>query len=111
VNRQNSTFVLLHNVAQFDYQHTRDGLALYDWASFRNLLKDGESTLGGTHMKPITFRLPTHLVADHPMRVIERLLNDHPAYRLMAADPWANERASTTYELLGELVCVESLGI
>ena len=29
----------------------------------------------------------------------------------MAVDPWANERASTTYELLGELVCVESLGI
>lgn len=111
VNPSNSSFVMLHNIAQFDYQYTSDGIALYDWSGFRNLLKDGESTLAGPHSEPVTFRLPSPLVVDQPIRVIQRLLNEHPGYRSIAVDPWSNERANTTYELLGEEIRVEAFGI
>jgi len=107
----NSTFVLLHNIAQLDFQHSSAGVCLYDWATFRNLLKDAECRYGHSDGPCPLIRLPTPLVATHPTVVIQRLLTEHPAYRETYPEPWVQERSTMTYEVLGRTVSVRGLGI
>ena len=107
----NCSFVLLHNIAQLDFQYSSDGISLYDWATFRNLLKDGECRYGHSNGVSELIRLPTPLIATHPKTVIQRLLSEHPAYRQIYIDPWATERATTSYEVLGRMVQIRGLGI
>lgn len=108
---ENCSFVLLHNIAQFDFQSTEDGISLYDWATFRNLLKDAECFRGSSNGDGELIRLPSALLVDHPMRVISRLLAEHPAYKDMYNDVWATERATTTYKVQGKTIYVRGLGI
>jgi len=105
------SFVLLHNIAQFDYQSTGDGIALYEWASFRNLLKDAEWAMGSSYGDRKLVRLPSPLVVDHPLKVINRLLAEHPSFAQASKDPWINERASTAYCIQGKTVRIHGLGI
>jgi|GEM_PF-1794955 len=107
----NSSFVLLHNIAQLDFQYSGDGISLYDWATFRNLLKDGECRFGRSDGPSELVRLPTPLIASHPATVIQRLLSEHPAYRQVFIDPWASDRVTTSYEVLGEMIHIRGLGI
>lgn len=107
----NCSFVLLHNIAQFDFQQTSDGVSLYDWASFRNLLKDAECQYGHSDGPTEFVRLSKPLILTHPTTVIERLLSEHPAYRQVYTDPWAQERASSCYDVMGKKVQVLGLGI
>ncbi|KVG26692.1 hypothetical protein WJ30_27360 [Burkholderia diffusa] len=108
---ENSSFVLLHNIAQFDFQSTDDGISLYDWATFRNLLKDAECQVGSTHGGHQLIRLPTPLRIERPMTVIRRLLAEHPAYRPMANGDWMPERATTEYAIDDKTIRVKGLGI
>lgn len=107
----NSSFVLLHNIAQFDFQQTSDGISLYDWATFRNLLKDAECGFGRSDGPSELIRLPSPLIVTDPTTVIQRLLTEHPAYSIGYADPWSQERASTYYEVLSREIHVCGLGI
>lgn len=107
----NSSFVLLHNMAQFDFQQSDDGISLYEWATFRNLLKDAECQFGHSDGPIELVRLPTPLVVKHPTSVIQRLLSEHPAYKRTHVDPWAQERATTSYEVLGRTIHIRGLGI
>lgn len=107
----NCSFVLLHNIAQLDFQHSSDSVSLYDWATFRNLLKDAECHYGRSDGSSKLVRLPTPLIATHPTTVIQRLLSEHPAYRKTYIDPWAQERATTYYEVLGTMIHIRGLGI
>lgn len=107
----NSSFVLLHNIAQLDFQYSSDGVSLYDWATFRNLLKDAECRFGHSDGPSELIRLGTPLIATHPTAVIQRLLSEHPAYRQAYPDPWAQERASTSYDVLGRTIYTRGLGI
>lgn len=107
----NCSFVLLHNIAQLDFQYAEDGISLYDWATFRNLLKDAECSYGHSDHEPTWIRLPTPLVVSDPTAVIQRLLSEHPAYQQLYRDPWAQERASVSYTVSGKSVQVRGLGI
>jgi hypothetical protein len=107
----NCSFVLLHNIAQLDFQYAEDGISLYDWATFRNLLKDAECSYGHSDHEPVWIRLPTPLVVSHPTAVIQRLLSEHPAYQQLYRDPWAQERVSVSYTVSGKSVQVHGLGI
>lgn len=107
----NCSFILLHNIAQFDFQHSSDGVSLYDWATFRNLLKDAECFYGRSNGQAESIRLPTPLVVTHPSAVIQRLLTEHHAYRHINTDPWAQERVTTSYEVVGKMIHIRGLGI
>lgn len=107
----NCSFVLLHNIAQLDFQHSKDGISLYDWATFRNLLKNAECHFGHSDGQSELAHLPTPLVINHPGSVIQRLLSEHPVYRRIQSAPWAQERATTSYEVLGRMIRVRGLGI
>lgn len=107
----NSSFILLHNIAQFDFQSTDDGIYLYDWATFRNLLKDAECHVGSSSGDHRLVRLPTPLVIGHPRTVIERLLTEHPAYRPIHAGGWVSEHATTEYVIDEKSIRVKGLGI
>ncbi|EWS65073.1 hypothetical protein Y695_01678 [Hydrogenophaga sp. T4] len=106
----NCSFILLHNIAQFDYQTAGD-IYLYDWATFRNLLKDGECVYGHTHGEIRPARLSTPLIASNPQHVIQRLLSEHPAYMQGFPDPWAPERATTSYRVQDRTIRLRGLGI
>jgi len=106
----NCSFILLHNIAQFDYQTAGD-IHLYDWATFRNLLKDGECIYGHTHGDIRPVRLCTPLIASNPKHVIQRLLSEHPAYMQGFPDPWAPERATTSYRVQDRTIRLRGLGI
>lgn len=108
---ENSTFVVLHNMAHLDFQYSNAGVSLYDWATFRNLLKDAECRYGHSDGPCPLIRLQTPLVATHPTAVIKRLLTEHPAYSQIYLEPWAQEQHSIMYELLGKTVLVRGLGI
>lgn len=110
-NPSNSSFVLLHNIAQLDFQASSDGISLYDWASFRNLLKDAECYYGHSDEQGQLVRLPTPLIVSAPADVIHRLLSEHAAYKQTFNDPWAPERATTSYKILGKTISVCGLGI
>jgi hypothetical protein len=110
-NPCNSSFTLLHNIAQLDFQQTGDEIALYDWATFRNLLKDAECSYGRTNGPVELIRLATPLVIKHPTAVIERLLSEHPAYQQTFKDPWAQERFTTPYDVMGTAIRICGLGI
>ena len=107
----NSSFVLLHNIAQLDFQSTDDGISLYDWATFRNLLKDAECLFGTSNGEQKYLKLQSPLVIAHPMAVIQRLLGEHPAYRAMNPAVWSTERATTEYAIEGKTIRVIGLGI
>lgn len=111
VSPSNCSFVLLHNIAQLDFQYAEDGISLYDWATFRNLLKDAECSYGHSDHEPTWIRLPTPLVVSHPTSVIQRLLSEHPAYQQLYRDPWAQERVTVSYSVSGNSVQVRGLGI
>jgi len=109
----NCSFVLLHNIAQFDFQEVDDGLSMYDWATFRNLLKDAEYSDDGPDGPTQRLRLPTPLVITSPSAVIHRLLTEHPAFGAGRATGvrWAQEEASTSIDLLGRTVNLRGLGL
>ena len=44
-NEENSTFLLIHNISNFDYCIWPSGIVSYDWNSIRNLFKDGEISI------------------------------------------------------------------
>ncbi|MCW7536733.1 hypothetical protein OOT46_02545 [Aquabacterium sp. A7-Y] len=107
----NSSFVLLHNIAQFDFQSTSDNIALYDWATFRNLLLDAEVAFGPSN-RPLTLvRMEKPLCLRDPQDVIRALLCEHPAYQGMKSQVWATERGAIEYEIDGVRCIVEGLGI
>ncbi|WP_343724516.1 hypothetical protein [Herbaspirillum huttiense] len=112
-NSKNSTFILIHNIAQFDYQITDDGICLYDWASFRNLLLDGEVMTGHSHSMDSVrrIRLPTPLNLNSPSNVIDRLLNEHPAYVKIRHQAWAAEHITTSYPIGNATITLTGLGI
>ena len=39
-SNSSSSFILIHNLPDYDYQSTDYGVAMYDWNSFRNLILD-----------------------------------------------------------------------
>jgi len=112
-SKENSTFILIHNIAQFDYQQTVDGICLYDWASFRNLLLDGQIAMGHSHIPDSNrlVRLKTPLALGCPSNVVQRLLSEHPAYVQIKDQAWMAENVTTSYQIENTRFTLSSLGI
>lgn len=110
-NASNSRFILLHNIARFDFQETVDGIALYEWATFRNLLLDCEVAVGHSS-GPVQFvRMPKPVDCGSPSKLIDDLFQRHPVYKGNQGAIWAIERATTTFDALGTRIRVRGLGV
>jgi len=108
---KNSSFVLLHNIETFDYQTTGDGIVLYEWASFRNLLLDCEVTAGHSSAMPRPYKLQQPVLLNDPDELIATLFREHPVYANQESNVWAVERATTSFLLKDIRIEFKGLGI
>jgi len=110
VSVQNSSFLLVHNIAQFDYQRTDDGLAMYEWASLRNLLDDATSVPVQIDVWHEPSSLPHHLLLSDPRVVVDHLVAHHPSYSAHGS-MFAAAEVEHCYHVMGAKVTVSGLGI
>lgn len=110
VSLQNSSFLLVHNIAQFDFQRTDDGLAMYEWASLRNLLDDATSVPVQIEVWHEPCSLPHHLLLSDPRVVVDQLVTHHPSYSAHGS-MFAAAEVEQCYEVMGAKVTVSGLGI
>lgn len=108
---ENTSFVLLHNIAQFDFHSADGGICLYEWASFRNLLRGAETTVGGLDGSMRQVRIDKPLCLGDPQAVISQLFSEHPAYKGLQDAVWAAERVVTEYEIGGTQFRLKGLGV
>lgn len=111
VKQSNSSFILLHNFATYDYQVTSDGIALYEWASFRNLLLDCQVICGQVGEAPKTAKLQTEVCLNDPDNLLKILFRDHPVYKEVRQQAWAVEHVAINLHVNDVRVRVEGLSI
>jgi len=107
----NCSYVLLHNIGTYDYQMTEDGIVLYEWASFRNLLRDCKVTFGLSDGPQHVAKLPSPILLSNPQNVINSLFREHPVFQGQQKNIWAMERAVTSFTVDDTQVEVSGLGI
>lgn len=108
----NSTFLVIHNVPNLDFQMTSDGISLYEWNTLRNLLQDGRCTFGHTRESMQEWRYHEPLPIENPDATIEILISHSPVckkgggHALMQSDFVTSE-----FEMAGYSVTCSGLGI
>lgn len=108
---ENSHFILIHNLESFDYQVTSDGIALYEWSTFRNLLLNCRIVSSNMNRPDIDLCMPRTMPLDNPVSLVEALLNEHPAISGMRDTILLMENVSTSYTVEGVEVTLEALGL
>lgn len=76
----NSSFIVLHNLPDYDYQVTNYGIALYDWNSFRNLILDFR-ILSPREDGLFEYRGDYIAKLDDPDAVIGKFFSHHPVFK------------------------------
>ncbi len=78
-NKDNSFFLLIHNVSNFDFCVWPSGIVSYEWNSVRNLFKDGEINFGHSKSSPSHWKHNQPLPVERPDDLINFLMNNGPA--------------------------------
>lgn len=102
----NCSFILLHNIPQLDFQITIDKIALYDWSTFRNLLKNGECTNNGE-----VYNLDNNIILNEPQKVIDILLSKHKIYSQIKVNIDINHKIVNKFTLGDKKIIVAGLGL
>ncbi len=76
----NSSFIVLHNLPDYDYQVTNYGIALYDWNSFRNLILDFR-ILSPSEEGLFEYRGDYIAKLSDPDIVISKFFSHHPVFK------------------------------
>lgn len=84
-NGNNSFFLLIHNISNFDFCVWPSGIVSYEWNSVRNLFKDGEINFGHSKSAPLRWNHKQPLPIERPDDVIDFLMNNGPAAHLGGA--------------------------
>lgn len=84
-NKDNSFFLLIHNVSNFDFCVWPSGIVSYEWNSVRNLFKDGEIYFGHSKSSPSHWKHIQPLPVERPDDLINFLMNNGPAAQLGGA--------------------------
>ncbi len=77
-DKDNSFFLLIHNITNFDFCVWPSGVVSYEWNSVRNLFKDGEICFGYSKSAPSYWKYHQPLPIERPDDVINILLNNGP---------------------------------
>lgn len=111
VTPENCHFILIHNLEGFDYQSTSDGIALYDWLTFRNLLLDCRIVSSGSNQPDMALYMPKAIPLNDPVHLVKTLLDEHPALSSSKETILLMENVSTHYSVEGVEVTLVSLGL
>lgn len=105
-----SSFILLHNLPDYDYQCTDYGVALYDWNSFRNLILDFRIFVtNDTIHKEVRgdYKAPLN----EPDRVISKFLSDHPVLKGKSKQIFLVENSKLEFCLGENIIVAEGVGL
>jgi hypothetical protein len=106
----NCSFILLHNLPDYDYQCTEYDIAMYDWNSFRNLILDFRMVVSSEkHSKEIRGDYLAPLCK--PDTVIDSFFSSHPVFKGKERQVFLVESSRLEIELEKELVIVEGIGL
>ncbi|WP_415776314.1 hypothetical protein ACMYQ1_09940 [Shewanella oncorhynchi] len=75
---ENSVFLLIHNISNFDFCVWPSGIVSYEWNSIRNLFKDGEVTFGHSKSEPNSWNHSQPLPIGKPDDLIEFFMKNGP---------------------------------
>lgn len=81
-NPENTVFLLIHNISNFDFCVWPSGIVSYEWNSIRNLFKDGEMTFGHSKSEPNLWNHSQPLPIDKPDELIEFFMKQSPASQI-----------------------------
>lgn len=84
--KDNSTFMMVHNISNFDFCLWPTGVVSYEWNSLRNLLKDGEVRHGHTQKGTNIWKSSKPLPIENPDSLVDEIINDCPASSLSGAN-------------------------
>lgn len=76
---ENSAFLLVHNIPNFDFCLFPQGVVSYEWNTLRNLFKGGEMIYGHTKEGTELWRNEEPLPLESPDAVIAALMKNSPA--------------------------------
>ncbi len=108
----NSTFTVIHNVPNLDFQMTGDGICLYEWNTLRNLLQDGRCTLGHTQKGFQEWRHHEPLPIEDPDKTIEILIAHSPVCKKGGGTALLqSDFVTSEFEISGHSVNCLGLGI
>lgn len=110
ITSDNSAFILVHNIPQLDFQKTNDGIALYDWNTFRNLLKNAESIIQ-INGKLETVRLSGDILLKDPYEVVFQLLREHEVYKEFKEKLDEQRTQISSFSLNNYEIVIQGLGI
>jgi hypothetical protein len=74
----NSYFLLIHNVFNFDFTLWPNGIISYEWNSLRNILKNGRIQYGLSNLPMNTWQHNTVLPLEDPDALIEHYIKKSP---------------------------------
>ncbi len=109
-SKDNSSFILLHNIPDYDYQCTDYGIALYDWNSFKNLILDfrifvttenSNTEIRGEYRAPLS----------DPDTVISKFFTEHPVFKGKAKQVFLVEHSKLEFSLGVNRLAVEGVGL
>lgn len=78
-SKDNSIFMMVHNISNFDFCLWPNGVVSYEWNSLRNLFKDGEVRHGHTRGENNIWKSEKPLPIENPDSLINELINNCPA--------------------------------
>jgi len=76
--KENSVFLLIHNISNFDFCVWPSAIVSYEWNSIRNLFKDGEVTFGHSKSEPNLWNHSQPLPIEKPDDLIEFFMKNGP---------------------------------
>ena len=104
----NSTFVVVHNISNFDFQITSSGVCMYEWNTLRNLLQDGRCTFGHSRNAPEDWKYREPMPIEDPDQVMEILIKNSPVCLLGGGDRIfrTDKMASSAQFLQNKVTCI-----
>ncbi len=110
VSVENSRFILLHNIYNLDFQITSDGIVLYEWNTFRNLLRKGRVVYSSNNKSEGQRIINMIMPIECPDSVIEIYKHD-PLLRKALIENDIARKLQTEFMLEGRNIVLMGLGI
>jgi hypothetical protein len=108
----NSTFAIIHNVSNFDFQLLESGVVSYEWNTFRNLIQDGRYFTGNSKDLPVSGNLDRVIPVENPDDTIDLLMQFSPVVHQMGGkELFETDYVETIFQIQDKKVTCLGLGL
>lgn len=111
-NSDNSSFLLIHNVTNFDFCVWPSGVVSYEWNTLRNLLKKGQVIHGHSQTTPEQWNAASVLPIEEPDKVIQHFMHNVPAGVMGGVNSlFESDHVSVTFSVADKTIDCQGLGL